>query len=140
MDVSKILELPDESMRDVIIKELNLNKTALGKAIEDFKDWLKDEPDMPKCVDEWLIRSIITYSKYDLPLAKQRFKGYLQHRTKWEAYNTNTSLNNEYFEDLSLHRQVVIIPRYLPGGYRIAYGRFLPSVDQFDFQKFLKFL
>ncbi|GJQ86482.1 hypothetical protein Trydic_g22035 [Trypoxylus dichotomus] len=138
MDAFEILLLPDESTRNTIVKVLS--EAALEKAVEDFKYWLKDEPDVPKSVDEQLIRNIISYSQFDLSVAKQRFQGYLQYRTKHEAYVTSRKFSDNFIDDLSLHRQVILIPRHLPGGYKIVYARFLPNVDQFDFKKLINFL
>ncbi|GJQ75404.1 hypothetical protein Trydic_g22036 [Trypoxylus dichotomus] len=119
MNVSKILGSPDESTRNTIIKELNLNEAALEKVVEEFKDWLKNEPDVPDYADERLIRNIVAHSQLDLPLAKRRFQGYLQYRTK---HGFCGKFSDDYFNDLFLHRQVTSIPRYLPGGYKLAYA------------------
>ncbi|GJQ86480.1 hypothetical protein Trydic_g22034 [Trypoxylus dichotomus] len=138
MDACEILLSPDESTRNTIVNVLS--EAALEKAVKGFKDWLKDEPGVPNSVDEQLIRNVISYSQFDLSVAKQRFQGYVQYRTKHEAYVTSRKFSDNFMDDLSLHRQVILIPRHLPGGYKIVYARFLPNVDQFDFKKLLNLL
>ncbi|GJQ79819.1 hypothetical protein Trydic_g23284 [Trypoxylus dichotomus] len=137
MDLQEILGTKDQTVQEVIRKQLREHLPAVEKLISSFQNWLKSGTYLPKNIDKSIIVNYLRFSDYNLELAKRKFEDWILTMYKFKNI-TFASLDYGYFQ--RFERTFFLCPKLTPECNRIGFMTIPEDVNDFDFQKIFNYL